>query len=65
MTLRQSQINPRIIEDELCNPIFQHVGLHLGDVEQFVKERRELQNQVDLLQRRNDELYNELQILKR
>ena len=60
MNLRIRNSDPRMIEDEFGNEMFKFVGLHLGDVQDFVnrinsytdleREVKELEDHVDYLQ---------------
>jgi hypothetical protein len=36
MQLRQNARNPLLLEDELGNPIFQFLGTHTGDIDQYL-----------------------------
>jgi hypothetical protein len=46
MQLNIRNSDPTILEDSLGNPIFKHVGDHLGDVEDFMKSIKQKDDQI-------------------
>lgn len=71
MKYKQSLKDPRILVDEMGEPAFQYLGIHLGDVAELVKEVNDLEvafhNTEKELSKANyeiDELKGEIQDLE-
>lgn len=46
MRLRINNKDPFLIEDEMCNPMFRYLGIHLSDVDYFVNKIEELEEKI-------------------
>jgi len=64
MKYKQSIKDPRIIEDQMGEPTFKHIGLHTSDVTDLLADLDQMETKIYELEKQSEKKTDEIEELK-